>query len=230
MRKNNWLQNVVVATLVLVVGLCINTGSGTKVQAAKISHPMPINKIFPDPDLANAVKQNLGKKSVTDCVSQRALDKVRKFNGIQANIESLEGIQFFTKLEELFLSSNQIKDISPLKDLTELRVLDLKMNEIRDLTPLRGLSKITWLDVTYQKIVEDSVPFESDLFIPITVQKIDGSLITPKCITDNGVYMCDGITWNLPGYKKEVSYKFWEYINVGKTRTTFTGMVKQPLY
>ncbi|AIS59634.1 internalin N-terminal domain-containing protein [Listeria ivanovii] len=230
MRKNKWLQNVVVAMLVLVVGLCINTGSGTKVQAAKISHPMPINQIFPDPDLAKAVKQNLGLKNITDRVSQKTLDKVRKFNGIQANIESLEGLQYLTKLEELFLSSNQIKDISPLRDLTELRVLDLKMNEIKDLTPLRGLDKITCLDVIYQKIVEDSVPFEPDLVIPITVKKPDGSLITPKCITDNGAYIYGDIIWNLPRYKKEVSYKFGEFINVGKTRTTFTGMVKQPLY
>ncbi|MBA5819655.1 internalin N-terminal domain-containing protein, partial [Escherichia coli] len=56
MKKNNWLQNVVIAMLVLIVGLCINTGSGTKVQAESIQRPTPINQIFPDPGLANAVK------------------------------------------------------------------------------------------------------------------------------------------------------------------------------
>lgn len=57
--------------LVLIVGLCINMGSGTKVQAESIQRPTPINQVFPDPGLANAVKQNLGKQSVTDLVSQR---------------------------------------------------------------------------------------------------------------------------------------------------------------
>ncbi|EFR95507.1 I-InlE protein, partial [Listeria ivanovii FSL F6-596] len=47
MRKKIGLKNVVVAMLVLIVGFCINIGSGTKVHAASISHPMPINQIFP---------------------------------------------------------------------------------------------------------------------------------------------------------------------------------------
>ncbi|MBK3914669.1 internalin N-terminal domain-containing protein [Listeria ivanovii] len=229
MRKSNWLKSVVVAMLVLIVGFCINIGSGTKVHAANILHPMPINQIFPDPDLAKVVKRTLGKQSVTDVVSQKELDSVQVLNGNESNIKSLEGLQHFNKLEVLFLASNQIKDITPLKNLTNLKVLDLKVNQISDLTPLYGLKNLTSLDVVYQKIVETPVTYEPDLVIPVTVKKPDGSLVTPKCITDNGAYIYDDIIWNLPAYKKEVSYKFGERIQVGKVSTTFTGMVKQPL-
>ncbi|MBC2254021.1 internalin [Listeria ivanovii] len=229
MKKNNWLKSVVVAMLVLIVGFCINIDSGTTAHAAKILRPTPINQLFPDPGLAKAVKQNLKKQSITDVVSQKELDGVRKFYGDEFNIKSLEGLQHFTKLDQLFLASNQIKDISPLKKLTNLRVLDLQMNQINNLTPLSGLKNLTSLDVIYQKIVEKPVAFEPDLVIPVTVKKPDGSLVTPKCITDNGAYIYDDIIWNLPAYKKEVSYKFGERIQVGKVSTTFTGMVKQPL-
>ncbi|EFR96291.1 internalin A [Listeria ivanovii FSL F6-596] len=150
-------------------------------------------------------------------------------NGNESNIKSLEGLQLLNKLEVLFLASNQIKDITSLKDLTNLKVLDLKGNQISDLTPLYGLKNLTSLDVVYQKIVETPVTYEPDLVIPITVKKPDGSLVTPKCITDNGAYIYGDIIWNLSAYKKEVSYKFGERIQVGKVSTTFTGMVKQPL-
>ncbi|EAE8346196.1 internalin [Listeria monocytogenes] len=133
MKKSNWLQNVIVAMLVLIVGLCINTSFGTKVQAEIISHPMPIEQIFPDPGLANAVKQNLGKQSVTDTVSQKELDGVQKFNGDNSNIQSLVGMQFFTNLRELHLSNNQISDLSPLKDLTKLEELNANRNKLKNL-------------------------------------------------------------------------------------------------
>lgn len=49
LKKNNWLQNAVIAMLVLIVGLCINMGSGTKVQAESIQRPTPINQVFQIP-------------------------------------------------------------------------------------------------------------------------------------------------------------------------------------
>ncbi len=86
--------------LVLIVGLFINLASGTKVHAANISKPMPINEIFPDPNLAKAVKYCLKKNSVTDIVSQQELDKVESFNtfglSYKENIKRLDGIQYFT--------------------------------------------------------------------------------------------------------------------------------------
>lgn len=82
----------------------------------------------------------------------------------------------------LFLASNQIKDITPLKNLTNLKVLDLKVNQISDLTPLYGLKNLTSLDVVYQKIVETPVTYEPDLVIPVTVKKPDGSLVTPNVL------------------------------------------------
>lgn len=144
LKKNNWLQNAVIAMLVLIVGLCINMGSGTKVQAESIQRPTPINQVFPDPGLANAVKQNLGKQSVTDLVSQKELSGVQNFNGDNSNIQSLAGMQFFTNLKELHLSHNQISDLSPLKDLTKLEELSVNRNRLRNLNgiPSACLSRL----------------------------------------------------------------------------------------
>lgn len=46
LKKNNWLQNAVIAMLVLIVGLCINMGSGTKVQAGGLVCAILNNKKF----------------------------------------------------------------------------------------------------------------------------------------------------------------------------------------
>ncbi|MBM5607034.1 internalin [Listeria ivanovii] len=135
MRKSNWLKEVI-AMLVFIVGLCIMMGFGTKVQAASISKPLPINQIFPDSGLAEKVKKSLGKKSVTDLVSQWELNRVLVFNGNGCNIESIEGLQYFTNLKELYLSRNLINDLSPLKDLAKLSLLCINKNKLENLSDI----------------------------------------------------------------------------------------------
>ncbi len=71
--------------------------------------------------LAKAVKETLKEKSVIDAVSQRKLDSVRELTAKSCNIQSVEGLQHFTDLRELYLSANKINDISPLKDLIQLK-------------------------------------------------------------------------------------------------------------
>ncbi|MBK3914672.1 hypothetical protein HC710_06915 [Listeria ivanovii subsp. ivanovii] len=135
MRKNNWMKKVV-TMLVFIVGLCVTMDFGTKVQAASIPKPLPINQIFPDPGLAKKVKRSLGKKSVTDLVSQWELNLVLEFNGNGCKIESLEGVQYFTNLKELYLSRNEISDLSPLKDLTKLSLLCINKNKLENLSDI----------------------------------------------------------------------------------------------
>ncbi|PZF87030.1 internalin [Listeria ivanovii] len=134
MRKKFWLKNVLLALLLTAIVVCVNTNLGTKVEAAIIPHPMPIDQIFPDPGLAKAVKEALKKRSVTDVVSQRELDGIRKYlYGNDKDIKSLEGLQCLNNLEELHLSRNQISDLSPLKDLANLTLLCLNDNKLKNL-------------------------------------------------------------------------------------------------
>jgi Leucine-rich repeat (LRR) protein len=68
------------------------------------------------------------------------------------NIISIEGAQYLTNLQGLWLDSNQISDISPLAGLTNLQDLYLNWNQISDLSPLAGLTNLQYLDLYYNHI------------------------------------------------------------------------------
>jgi Leucine-rich repeat (LRR) protein len=63
-------------------------------------------------------------------------------------ISDLSPLSGLTNLRELYLSNNQISDLTPLSGLTNLRILSLGRNQISDLAPLSGLTNLTnlWLD------------------------------------------------------------------------------------
>ena len=52
-----------------------------------------------------------------------------------------------TQLNKVYLSNNQLTDLSPLAKLAMLEQLYLSNNQITDLTPLAGLTKLTHLDL-----------------------------------------------------------------------------------
>ncbi len=82
--------------MLLTKMVVVNANLGTKVQAASISQPMPIDQIFLDTKLAEQVKRSLGKKRVTDLVSQEELDEIQKFNCSGCGIQSIKGLEYFT--------------------------------------------------------------------------------------------------------------------------------------
>ncbi len=63
----------------------------------------------------------------------------------ERNITSIEGAQYLTNLQELYLYYNQISDISPLAGLSNLQRLDFGCNQISDLSPLEGLTNLQFL-------------------------------------------------------------------------------------
>ena len=58
------------------------------------------------------------------------------------NIVSIEGAQYLTNLQEMYLWGNQISDLSPLVGLSNLQELWLFSNQISDLSPLAGLTNL----------------------------------------------------------------------------------------
>ncbi len=55
-------------------------------------------------------------------------------------------------MEELYLSRNQVSDISPLQGLVNLEELDLIDNEVSDLSPLQALVNLKELDLSYNQV------------------------------------------------------------------------------
>jgi alpha-tubulin suppressor-like RCC1 family protein len=95
---------------------------------------------FQDANLEAAVRETIKKPSgeITDA----DVKVITSLNAYNKNISNLEGIQYFSGLEELELSSNQISNISVLSGLTSLKHLYLGNNQIRDISPLSGLTSL----------------------------------------------------------------------------------------
>ncbi len=77
MKRNKTALRILV-TLAVVMAISFWVGTSSKeVQAAEIGQPTPINEIFTDENLANAIKTTLSKPSTASAVSQVELDSVR---------------------------------------------------------------------------------------------------------------------------------------------------------
>lgn len=56
------------------------------------------------------------------------------------------------KLAQLFLTNNEITDITPIASLTNLTYLDLKQNQLSDLKPLKSLTNLSVLSIEGNQI------------------------------------------------------------------------------
>ncbi|MGC9273220.1 InlB B-repeat-containing protein [Listeria ivanovii] len=155
-KRHLWLKSVFIAILLIGSSTWVNINHGMKVEAASITQPTPINKIFPDPALAEVIRSNLGKANVTDTVTQTDLDRLTILAAGGAGIKTIEGVQYLSSLTSIYLNDNQISDISELADLTNLNWLVLWGNQISDIGPLANLTNIGRLYLSDNQISDIS--------------------------------------------------------------------------
>ena len=67
-------------------------------------------------------------------------------------ITDLEGLQYFTDLERLYVRNSNLKDLSALSSLPNLDYLDLSFNKISDLSPLANLPKLRQLMLVHNRV------------------------------------------------------------------------------
>ncbi|MCP4676322.1 MAG: hypothetical protein GY854_12580, partial [Deltaproteobacteria bacterium] len=73
------------------------------------------------------------------------LEKLKNADSLRVNggtTEMLMVVAELRQLKYLYLDSNQIADVSPLKNLTKLNWLYLNSNQIADVSPLKNLTKL----------------------------------------------------------------------------------------
>ncbi|EHK2493723.1 InlB B-repeat-containing protein [Listeria monocytogenes] len=135
----------------------IGTSNQLDVQAENLTQPTAINEIFPDPALADTMRNLLGKASVTDIVSQNELDQPTGINVPYKGIKNLEGVQYLNNLSNLFVYFNEITDISVISNLSNLKYVYLDENHINDFSPLSNLTNLTELSLGSTQISDISV-------------------------------------------------------------------------
>ena len=104
-----------------------------------VHKPRPINKVFPDPILADYILQEVNKgsdvfkASTDDLVSKKDLRHIEKINLENKGIKSIKGIEKLVNCEEINLAHNQISvKPRPLDLPSELKIIDLSYNQIKE--------------------------------------------------------------------------------------------------
>jgi len=67
---------------------------------------------------------------------------IEELDGNGRGMTSLEGIEYLSNLQDLYIDQNQISDLTPLQNLTHLQTLTFSNNQVGDLTPLGRLTNL----------------------------------------------------------------------------------------
>ena len=106
--------------------------------------PEPLFTDFDVPDnaLRECIKQAINDNKVT------VASQLSSIACTDAGIETLAGLATFTEIEQLTLSSNNIRDISEIEALTVLQFLYLDNNKVVDPVPLYELPALSLVDLS----------------------------------------------------------------------------------
>ena len=96
---------------------------------------------IPDANLRAAIAEILGKTPGT-AITAEDMAALMYLDAHEMDIQSLEGLQFATNLEEISLHENPLSDLSPLSGLTALKEVRLSGKSFSDLSPLAGLTNL----------------------------------------------------------------------------------------
>ncbi|MBC1904797.1 leucine-rich repeat domain-containing protein, partial [Listeria innocua] len=125
-------------------------------QGRIITSPTAISTVFPDANLAEAIRAKLGKTSVSDTVTQSDLDSITSlYTTGNKNIADISGMENLTKLQVVDLSGNQVSDVSTLASLVNLMGLNLQNNPQLNIASVNGLTRLVNLDLSNNPQLND---------------------------------------------------------------------------
>ncbi len=116
---------------------------------------VPVVISFADPVLEAMIRGAMGKtEGGISLAEAQAVTRMNLSNELQSTISevtpitNISGLEAFTNLEGLDLSSHAVTDISPLAGLTKLTVLSLAGNPVADVSPLAELTNLKLLKLS----------------------------------------------------------------------------------
>ena len=96
---------------------------------------------MPDPNLRAAVREALEIPEDVP-LTQSDMERLTALSAEYRQIRSLGGLEYATRLTEVFLEGNPISDLSPLARLVQLRILNMAVCQISDIRPLANLTRL----------------------------------------------------------------------------------------
>ncbi len=123
-------------------------------HAVKLRNNLEVDVHFTDKILEQAIRISIGKPTGQIKGSDLAGTGFTALKACSSEIKNLDGLEYCTDLELLWLIGNQIQDIKPLSTLVKLKQLRLDNNLISDISPLAGLTKLDRLNLDKNKITD----------------------------------------------------------------------------
>ncbi|EAD3669259.1 TPA: InlB B-repeat-containing protein, partial [Listeria monocytogenes] len=190
-----------------------------------------ITDLSPLANLSQLTWLEIGTNQISDINAVKDLTKLKMLNVGSNQISDISVLNNLSQLNSLFLNNNQLgnEDMEVIGGLTNLTTLFLSQNHITDIRPLASLSKMDSADFANQVIKKPARNFSKTLSVPNNITSIDGTLVTPKTISNNGTYDAPNVNWSSPSYLPEVRYTFKQDVVVGSTTSSYTGIIIQPL-
>ncbi|HEL8861738.1 TPA: InlB B-repeat-containing protein, partial [Listeria monocytogenes] len=187
--------------------------------------------LSPLANLSQLTWLEIGTNQISDINAVKDLTKLKMLNVGSNQISDISVLNNLSQLNSLFLNNNQLgnEDMEVIGGLTNLTTLFLSQNHITDIRPLASLSKMDSADFANQVIKKPARNFSKTLSVPNNITSIDGTLVTPKTISNNGTYDAPNVNWSSPSYLPEVRYTFKQDVVVGSTTSSYTGIIIQPL-
>ncbi|MFR0575353.1 leucine-rich repeat domain-containing protein, partial [Bifidobacterium boum] len=177
-RGRCWAAGVVAGVLACVLAVAPSASADVPdAPVSGVSQCVPdrstIAQCFPDKALAQSIaKQVKGDANKTGEVltSADVNNTTRLFapegdSHPDSSIAGVQGLQVFTKLEDLYLSNTRVSDVSltSIAKLTGLRALYLKNTRVSDISPLAKLKRLYYLDLSNTKVSLSAVSKLSSL-------------------------------------------------------------------
>lgn len=149
-------------TVTVLVELKSNGQTVYRTMKIDVTGVLLLGRDIMDDNLFYKLKQVIDGDSVhgnhDGFISRDEIDAIglTSFTQTESYIHSLLGLEYFTTLENLNLSSNEITDISPLASLTNLTSLDLSKNRIINVSKIETLTNLETLNLSSNEIIDIS--------------------------------------------------------------------------
>lgn len=152
----NYMCFVLAFCMLLSLTACGRSGATQSTSDQSTLHSASDVVTFSDPTLEAMVRGSMGKPKGNITMAEAetvtrlnlSVDWCQQYISQGSLIKNIGGLESFTNLENLDLSSQAVSDITPLSDLTKLTALSLNGNPIADIAPLAKLTNLKWLKLT----------------------------------------------------------------------------------
>lgn len=108
---------------------------------------------FTDPLLEQILRNALGKDTDETIVSAD-VQQITVLNLRDYQLYSLDGLEYFVNLKELYISGNNLRSLQPISGLTNLEILDAGANRIADISSLSTLQRLRELSISNNLITD----------------------------------------------------------------------------